>query len=204
MPTKSRRLSNSSNPNHSEVDNLIAEVKVLNDLMLEFEVAITQTVNSRLCKEVAYLQQYSRRSCLIVADLPQPEGHKESTEIVDHKGKEVLTQINCSDLVTEIDKVHRLPRKSKGNLHQRLLSNSRPIILVIGHIIIERICTRTRKMLIPTKQRMSKFNLLLHNKEGNSSLMLMIFMPTMILLTLFTPILIAISKNQSKIVTFFL
>ena len=87
---------------------------------LEEKVNITAHVNSVLTKEVDRLNQYTRRSNLVIRKVWAPE--EESVEQVEGKVREILKKMDLpKDVINDFDKAHRLGKvkETNGKKHQR-------------------------------------------------------------------------------------
>ena len=94
-------------------DELVQKVKALENrlVILENKNAVLETVTSNLEKELDRLDQYGRRSNVILRNLEFPAG-KEDATVIEQTVKEIVTnQLNLPEAADEIDKVHRVGKK---------------------------------------------------------------------------------------------
>ena len=92
-----------------EKKNKILEEKVV---LLESEKAINENVTRLLSNEVDRLDQYHRRSNIIIANVIKPEN--ESQEEVSNKVHQIIQRdLNIPNVIPQIDKLHRVGKIGK-------------------------------------------------------------------------------------------
>ena len=103
----------------AETTNINLEKKIS---MLEDRVAVTENVSTRLSQELDRLDQYHRRSNIVIKNVFLPE--KESPLVVNATVTKILTtELQLPDSVNEIDKLHRVGkiRTKNGKSHQDII-----------------------------------------------------------------------------------
>ena len=93
-----------------ENKNKILEEKVV---LLESEKAINNNVTKLLSEEVDRLDQYHRRSNIVIANILKPE-HETQEELI-NKVHETLKDLSIPNVIPEIDKLHRVGKTRERN-----------------------------------------------------------------------------------------
>ena len=144
---------------NKKVDNLEEQVKELTPLKnkiqkLENMNAVASTVSENLSKELEKLQQYSRRNCLIIENIPLSK--KESTEDLEKKVESAITgefNINKSEYQVDFDKTHRISPVCNYN-------QQRVIVRFKRHSLVEKIYGQRKKSTkYNVKPSLTKFRL---------------------------------------------
>ena len=95
---------------HPKIKNKILEEKVV---LLESEKAINNNVTKLLSEEVDRLDQYHRRSNIVIANILKP-GHETQEELI-NKVHETLKDLSIPNVIPEIDKLHRVGKTRERN-----------------------------------------------------------------------------------------
>ena len=104
---------NNSTVSKQMYDELVQKVTALENRVgiLEDKNAVLEKVTSNLEKELDRLDQYGRRSNVILRNLELPAG-KEDETVIEKTVKEIVAnQLNLPEAADEIDKVHRVGKK---------------------------------------------------------------------------------------------
>ena len=113
----------------NKVHNLKVKNKTLEEKVerLESKVVILEIVTKRLENELDRLDQYHRRSNIIIKNVFLPE--KETNEDVTIKVTNILSNdLNLPDVIGEIDKLHRV-----GKIKDRNRKQSQDIVKFKSH-----------------------------------------------------------------------
>ena len=131
MSNKKNKNNNSSNNmNNATVEDLKRQIEELISKNNSLEARVTQLeekqiisahVNELLNKEVDRLNQYTRRSNLVIRDMFVPEN--ETVENVEHKVVKMIEKLNLPDVSRDFDKAHRLGKVKEinGKKHQDVI-----------------------------------------------------------------------------------
>ena len=119
------KRNNNSMVSKQMYDELLEKVKALENRVgiLEDKNAVLEKVTSKLEEEIDRLDQYGRRSNVILSNLELPAG-KEDQTVVERTVKEIITnQLNLPEAADEIDKVHRVGKKKdhQGKKYQNVI-----------------------------------------------------------------------------------
>ena len=121
---------NNNNINQTVIDDLknqINELKMKNKLLeermnkLQDKQGVFSQVNSMLSLEVDRLNQYTRRSNVVIKNVFAPEN--ESVPQVEEEAKKIIVNMGLPEVIPEFDKAHRLGkiRTINGKKHQDVI-----------------------------------------------------------------------------------
>ena len=121
---------NNNNINQAVVDDLknqINELKMKNRLLeermdkLQDKQGVLSQVNSMLSLEVDRLNQYTRRSNVVIKNVFAPEN--ETVPQVEEEVKKIITNMGLPEVIPDFDKAHRLGkiRTINGKQHQDVI-----------------------------------------------------------------------------------
>ena len=152
------KLNSQVNILNEKVDNLEEQVKELSPLKNEVRKladtnAVASVVSENLSKELERLQQYSRRNCLVLENIPLTK--KESLQDLERKVESAVTkefQIDKTEFKADFDKTHRI-----GPVRN---NNQRVIVRFKRHSMVEKIYSQRKKSnKYNVKPSLTKFRL---------------------------------------------
>ena len=125
--TKSGKNTNNTNKSNqlvAELKKRIEELEVRNKSLedrmglLEEKQGVLSHVNGMLSQEVDRLNQYTRRSNIVLKNVFVPEN--ETVDQVEKEVKNIITKMGLPEVIPDFDKAHRLgkPKSLNGKKHQ--------------------------------------------------------------------------------------
>ena len=158
MQSTIEKLNSQVDTLNKKVDNLEEQVKELSPLKNEVKKlvdinAVATKVSDNLSKELERLQQYSRRNCLVLENIPLTK--KESLKDLESKVESAVTkefQIDKSEFKADFDKTHRI-----GPVRN---NKQRVIVRFKRHSMVEKVYERRKKSnKYNVKPSLTKFRL---------------------------------------------
>ena len=128
--TKTKQKQNNYNHNKQLIEELKKRIDALEEKnkdleerfgQLQEKQIITSHVNSMLVEEVDRLNQYTRRSSVVLRNIFAPE--KETVYQAEEKAKAIIVDMGLQEVLPDFDKAHRLGKIKdiKGKKHQDII-----------------------------------------------------------------------------------